>query len=127
MNFSDLTFFILQPLLLFQYGFNKVSFFFWICFWLFYSFLLIVFFFQSQVAICISIGAGADVIGRIALAVLSSILPINIRLLYYITASLTFVTRIGVYLNLILIANTIWERFLRNVLIFFCFKYICFR
>ncbi|KAG7310439.1 hypothetical protein JYU34_003221, partial [Plutella xylostella] len=71
-NFSDLTFFILQPMLLFQYGYNK-----------------------GEVAWCISICAGADVCGRCALAVVSSLVPTNTRLLYYVSTFCTLVLRIA--------------------------------
>ncbi|CAG9136345.1 unnamed protein product [Plutella xylostella] len=71
-NFSDLTFFILQPMLLFQYGYNK-----------------------GEVAWCISICAGADVCGRCALAVVSSLVPTNTRLLYYVSSFCTLVLRIA--------------------------------
>ncbi|CAK1602347.1 unnamed protein product [Parnassius mnemosyne] len=70
-NFSDLTFFILQPILLFQYGYTK-----------------------TQVATCISISAGADVTGRCVLAIISGIVPINTRLLYYIATLFTLLVRI---------------------------------
>ncbi|XP_073958265.1 monocarboxylate transporter 1-like isoform X2 [Choristoneura fumiferana] len=72
-NFSDITFFVFQPMLLFQYGYDK-----------------------SEVATCISICAGADVAGRCALALLSSVIPINTRLLYYVATLLTFIARLVV-------------------------------
>ncbi|XP_038207696.1 monocarboxylate transporter 9-like [Zerene cesonia] len=72
-NFSDLTFFILQPMLLFQYGFDK-----------------------SQVATCISIGAGADVAGRFGLALISGLYPVNTRFLYYIATFFTLLVRIAI-------------------------------
>ncbi|XP_047985687.1 monocarboxylate transporter 9-like [Leguminivora glycinivorella] len=72
-NFSDITFFVFQPMLLFQYGYEK-----------------------SEVATCISVCAGADVAGRCALALLSSLIPVNTRLLFYITTLLTLVTRLVV-------------------------------
>ncbi|XP_013133126.1 PREDICTED: monocarboxylate transporter 1-like [Papilio polytes] len=70
-NFSDLTFFILLPMLLFQYGYTA-----------------------TQVATCISITAAADVAGRCILAVISSIVDINTRLLYYIATAVTLIVRI---------------------------------
>ncbi|XP_063549060.1 monocarboxylate transporter 12-like [Cydia strobilella] len=72
-NFSDITFFVFQPMLLFQYGYDK-----------------------SEVATCISVCAGADVAGRCALALLSSLISVNTRLLFYITTLLTLVTRLVV-------------------------------
>ncbi|KAL4716860.1 hypothetical protein ACJJTC_012671 [Scirpophaga incertulas] len=71
-NFSDFTFFMLQPMLLFQYGYSR-----------------------TQVAICISIGAGADVAGRFALAIVSSFTSINTRIIYYIASLLTLIFRIA--------------------------------
>ncbi|KAI5645005.1 major facilitator superfamily domain-containing protein [Phthorimaea operculella] len=71
MNFSDLTFFMLQPLLLFQYGYDT-----------------------SQVAACISTCVGADVAGRCALAIFSNIFHINTRLLFYVSTLLTLVFRL---------------------------------
>ncbi|KAF9413588.1 hypothetical protein HW555_008233 [Spodoptera exigua] len=70
-NFSDLTFFILQPMLLFQYGYDR-----------------------TQVAMCISICAAADVGGRFALAIISSIFNINTRILFYLATLLTFLIRL---------------------------------
>ncbi|KAJ8736102.1 hypothetical protein PYW08_006758 [Mythimna loreyi] len=70
-NFSDLTFFILQPMLLFQYGYDK-----------------------TQVAMCISICAAADVGGRFALAIISSMFNVNTRILYYTATLLTFLIRL---------------------------------
>lgn len=70
-NFSDLTFFILQPMLLFQYGYDR-----------------------TQVAMCISICAAADVGGRFALAIISSLFHINTRVLYYAATLLTFLIRL---------------------------------
>uniref|UniRef100_A0A2H1VVT2 SFRICE_004038 n=1 Tax=Spodoptera frugiperda TaxID=7108 RepID=A0A2H1VVT2_SPOFR len=70
-NFSDLTFFILQPMLLFQYGYDR-----------------------TQVAMCISICAAADVGGRFALAIISSIFHINTRMLFYLATLLTFLIRL---------------------------------
>ncbi|KAJ0182334.1 hypothetical protein K1T71_001703 [Dendrolimus kikuchii] len=70
-NFSDLTFFILQPMLLFQYGYDK-----------------------TQVATCISICAGADVAGRCGLAIVSNIVNINTRFLYYVASLFTLLIRI---------------------------------
>ncbi|RVE51127.1 hypothetical protein evm_004270 [Chilo suppressalis] len=70
-NFSDITFFILHPMLLFQYGYNP-----------------------AQVATCISIGAAADVVGRCLLTIISSFTSINTRLLFYISSISTFVVRI---------------------------------
>lgn len=70
-NFSDITFFILQPMLLFQYEYDK-----------------------AQVATCISICAGADVTGRCLLAVLSNIVNINTRILYYMATLFTLIMRI---------------------------------
>ncbi|KAJ8735793.1 hypothetical protein PYW07_007413 [Mythimna separata] len=70
-NFSDLTFFILQPMLLFQYGYDR-----------------------TQVAMCISICAAADVGGRFALAIISSMFNINTRVLYYTATLLTFLIRL---------------------------------
>ncbi|CAG4954268.1 unnamed protein product, partial [Colias eurytheme] len=72
-NFSDLTFFILQPMLLFQYGFDK-----------------------SQVATCISIGAGADVAGRFGLALISGLYPVNTRILFYVATLFTLIIRIAI-------------------------------
>ncbi|OWR49848.1 monocarboxylate transporter [Danaus plexippus plexippus] len=70
-NFSDLLFFILEPMLLYQYGFDT-----------------------NQVAACISISAGADVAGRFALAVISSMMSVNTRLLFFVTTLLTLLFRI---------------------------------
>ncbi|XP_059051217.1 monocarboxylate transporter 12-like isoform X2 [Achroia grisella] len=70
-NFSDVTFFVLQPLLFLQYGFDKM-----------------------QVATCISICAGADVAGRFALGFISSQTKINTRALYYFTVLITVFFRI---------------------------------
>ncbi|KAG6460016.1 monocarboxylate transporter 6 [Manduca sexta] len=70
-NFSDLTFFILLPMLLFQHGYDK-----------------------SQVATCISIGAGADVAGRCLLTALTSFVKINTRTLFFVTTLLTLILRI---------------------------------
>ncbi|XP_013175866.1 PREDICTED: monocarboxylate transporter 1-like [Papilio xuthus] len=67
-SFSDLTFFILLPMLLFQYEYTS-----------------------SQVATCISITAAADVAGRCILAVISSIININTRVLYYIATVFTLI------------------------------------
>ncbi|CAG9796387.1 unnamed protein product [Diatraea saccharalis] len=71
MNFSDLTFFIIQPMLLFQYGYNP-----------------------TEVATCISVGVAADVVGRCALTIISSFTSVNTRLLYYVGTVLTFIFRI---------------------------------
>ncbi|XP_026759201.2 monocarboxylate transporter 7-like [Galleria mellonella] len=65
-NFSDVTFFVLQPMLFLQYGFDK-----------------------TEAATCISICAGADVAGRFVLAFISTQTKINTRLLYYFTILLT--------------------------------------
>ncbi|XP_045540166.1 monocarboxylate transporter 3 [Papilio machaon] len=70
-SFSDLTFFILLPMLLFQYKYTA-----------------------TQVATCVSITAAADVAGRCILAVISSIININTRLLYYIATFFTLIVRI---------------------------------
>ncbi|XP_050348918.1 monocarboxylate transporter 1-like isoform X2 [Nymphalis io] len=70
-NFSDLIFFILQPMLLYEYGFDT-----------------------NEVAACISISAGADVAGRFGLALLSSIVIINTRLLFFVATFLTLTARI---------------------------------
>ncbi|XP_049882789.1 monocarboxylate transporter 1-like [Pectinophora gossypiella] len=72
-NFSDLTFFILQPMLLFQYGYDT-----------------------AQVAACISTCAGADVAGRCALAFISSVIPINTRILFYVSTLFTLIFRLVV-------------------------------
>ncbi|XP_012549167.1 uncharacterized protein LOC101738091 isoform X2 [Bombyx mori] len=89
MNFSDLTFFILQPMLLFQYGYDK-----------------------AQVATCITIGTGADVAGRLALAMISGATHINTRLLYYVATLLTLVVR----LVLLQIHEFIWVAAITAVL-----------
>ncbi|XP_063823856.1 monocarboxylate transporter 14-like [Ostrinia nubilalis] len=73
-NFSDLMFFMLQPMLLFQYGYNR-----------------------SEVATCISIGAGADVAGRGALALLSSIISIETRTIFYMGSFFTLVMRVVLF------------------------------
>ncbi|CAB3256350.1 unnamed protein product [Arctia plantaginis] len=70
-NFSDLTFFMLQPMLLFQYGYKK-----------------------TDIAVCISIGAAADLIGRCILALISSMANVNTRCLFYIATLFTFFIRI---------------------------------
>ncbi|XP_039752775.1 monocarboxylate transporter 1-like isoform X2 [Pararge aegeria] len=70
-NFSDLIFFVLQPMLFYQYGLST-----------------------NQVAACISISAGADVAGRFGLAFISSIASINTRLLFYVATILTLAARI---------------------------------
>nr|XP_026486601.1 monocarboxylate transporter 1-like [Vanessa tameamea] len=70
-NFSDMIFFILQPMLLYQYGFDT-----------------------NEVAACISISAGADVAGRFGLAFLSSIINVNTRLLFFVATLLTLTARI---------------------------------
>ncbi|XP_053621083.1 monocarboxylate transporter 6-like isoform X2 [Plodia interpunctella] len=72
-NFSDVTFFVLQPMLLFQYGYSK-----------------------AEVAMCISICAGADVAGRFTLAAISSIAHINVRLIFYVTTCLTLLSRLAI-------------------------------
>ncbi|KAJ2948058.1 hypothetical protein O0L34_g9855 [Tuta absoluta] len=72
-NFSDLTFFILQPMILFQYGYDK-----------------------SQVAACISTCAGADVAGRCALAIISNIFHINTRVLFYVSTLFTLIFRLAI-------------------------------
>lgn len=59
-----------------------------------------LFIFQTQVATCISITAAADVAGRCILAVISSIVDINTRLLYYIATALTLIVRIGKLFNI---------------------------
>ncbi|CAH2050761.1 unnamed protein product, partial [Iphiclides podalirius] len=70
-NFSDLTFFVLQPMLLFQYGYST-----------------------TEVAASISISTGADVAGRCILAVMSSMMSVNTRVLYYVATLFTFLIRI---------------------------------
>ncbi|XP_026739067.1 monocarboxylate transporter 1-like [Trichoplusia ni] len=70
-NFSDITFFVLQPMLMFQYGFDK-----------------------TQVAMCISICAAADVGGRFLLALVSSLVHINTRLLFYLATLFTLIFRL---------------------------------
>ncbi|CAH2102199.1 unnamed protein product [Euphydryas editha] len=70
-NFSDLIFFMLYPLLLYQYGFDT-----------------------SEVALCISINAGADVAGRFGLAFMSSVVNVNTRLLFYVATLFTLIARI---------------------------------
>lgn len=50
---------------------------------------------QSEVAYCISIGACADVVGRCALALISSLAPVNTRLLFYVATLFTLLMRIG--------------------------------
>lgn len=72
-SFSDLTFFMLQPMLLFQYGYNK-----------------------TDIATCISIGAAADLIGRCVLALVSNFVQINTRLLFYTATFCTFLIRIAI-------------------------------
>ncbi|CAH0592713.1 unnamed protein product [Chrysodeixis includens] len=80
-NFSDLTFFVLQPMLLFQYGYDK-----------------------TQVAMCISICAAADVGGRFLLALVSSLVHINTRLLFYLATLFTLIFR----LVLLQITQFVW-------------------
>ncbi|XP_069358435.1 monocarboxylate transporter 9-like isoform X2 [Maniola hyperantus] len=70
-NFSDVMFFVLQPMLFYQYGLNT-----------------------NQVAACISISAGADVAGRFGLAFISSIVSINTRFLFYVATVFTLAARI---------------------------------
>ncbi|XP_045446177.1 monocarboxylate transporter 12-B-like [Melitaea cinxia] len=70
-NFSDLMFFMLYPLLLYQYGFD-----------------------MSEVAVCISINAGADVAGRFGLAFISSAINVNTRLLFFVATFFTMLARI---------------------------------
>ncbi|XP_049692537.2 monocarboxylate transporter 1 [Helicoverpa armigera] len=88
-NFSDLTFFVLQPMLLFQYGYDR-----------------------TQVAMCISICAAADVGGRFALAIISSIFHINTRLLFYLATLLTFLIR----LVMLQITSIVWMATVTGVL-----------
>ncbi|XP_022130327.2 monocarboxylate transporter 12 isoform X1 [Pieris rapae] len=88
-NFSDLTFFIFQPMLLFQYGFDK-----------------------GDVATCISIGAGADVTARFALALFSGIYPVNTRSLYYVATVFTFVARIVV----LQVTQFVWVAIITGIL-----------
>ncbi|CAH4031366.1 unnamed protein product [Pieris brassicae] len=88
-NFSDLTFFIFQPMLLFQYGFDK-----------------------TDVATCISIGAGADVLARFALALFSGLYPVNTRNLYYVATVFTFVVRIVV----LQVTQFIWVAIITGIL-----------
>ncbi|KAM3967844.1 monocarboxylate transporter 9 [Aphomia sociella] len=88
-NFSDVTFFVLQPMLLFQYGYDK-----------------------TQIAMCISICAGADVAGRFLLAFISTQITINTRLLYYLTIFLTTVFRIGI----LQVKQFVWMAVLTGVL-----------
>ncbi|XP_075978858.1 monocarboxylate transporter 9-like isoform X2 [Anticarsia gemmatalis] len=71
-NFSDLTFFMLQPMLLFQYGYDK-----------------------TDIAMCISIGAASDLAGRCLLALISSLVHINTRILFYLATFLTVLIRIA--------------------------------
>ncbi|XP_045769381.1 monocarboxylate transporter 1-like isoform X2 [Maniola jurtina] len=70
-NFSDVIFFVLQPMLFYQYGLNT-----------------------NQVAACISISAGADVAGRFGLAFISSIVSINTRYIFYVATMFTLAARI---------------------------------
>lgn len=88
-NFSDLTMFMLHPMLLFQYGYDK-----------------------SEVATCISIGAGADVAGRFALAMFSSIITCNTRLLFYMATFFTFVARLA----LLQVRDFVWVAVVTAVL-----------
>ncbi|XP_041974846.1 monocarboxylate transporter 6-like isoform X2 [Aricia agestis] len=67
-NFSDLIFFILLPMLLQQYGYET-----------------------NRIALCISISAAADVGGRFGLAALSSFVNVNPRVLFYVATFFTFV------------------------------------
>ncbi|KOB72043.1 Uncharacterized protein OBRU01_12813 [Operophtera brumata] len=89
-NFSDLNFFILQPMLLFQFGYDT-----------------------SEVATFISICAGADVAGRCALAFVSSITHINTRVLFFTATLITFVFRIAL---LQLMHNFVWVATVTGVL-----------
>ncbi|XP_072937692.1 monocarboxylate transporter 6-like [Epargyreus clarus] len=70
-NFSDLTFFMLHPMLLFQYGYDV-----------------------ANVAMCISIGAGADVAGRCGLPLISYFTHMNTRHLFYAATFFTIIFRI---------------------------------
>ncbi|GBP49550.1 hypothetical protein EVAR_45614_1 [Eumeta japonica] len=70
-NFSDLMFFVLQPMLLFQYSYST-----------------------TQVATCISVGAGADLAGRCILAVISTAVSVDTRLLFYASTLLTMFLRL---------------------------------
>ncbi|CAH0727538.1 unnamed protein product, partial [Brenthis ino] len=72
-NFSDMIFFVLQPMLLFQYGLDT-----------------------NQVATCISVSAGADVAGRFGLVFISSIITINTRVLFYVATFFTLIARIAI-------------------------------
>lgn len=64
---------------------------------------------QNEVATCISICAGADVAGRCALAVISSITDVNTRALFYTATLLTFVFRIGALSPVSIILSSTWR------------------
>ncbi|XP_023935750.2 monocarboxylate transporter 1 [Bicyclus anynana] len=88
-NFSDIIFFVFQPMLLYQYGLST-----------------------NQVAACISISAGADVAGRFGLAFISSIVPINIRSLFYVATAFTLVARIVI----LQVRHFVWLAVITSVL-----------
>lgn len=59
------------------------------------------FMFQTDIAMCISIGAAADLSGRCVLALLSSVVTLNTRCLFYMATLFTFFIRIGMIETLI--------------------------